>query len=281
MSIRSVLREPLLHFVALGAMLFVLDAAVRRDAPARADAIVVDRARIAGLVARFERVWLRPPTPAERDGLVASFVREEVLYREGLALGLDRDDPVIRRRIGQKMAFLADAEARAEASDAELQAWLDAHPDAYRVPSHTTLRQVFFDPARRGARLEAEIAAARAALGAGRDAQGDATLLPATLDRATDAEIARVFGDAFAEAVATLPAGGWHGPVASSYGVHLVEIGAREAGRVPALAEVREAVERDLLQARADEASDAFYESLRRRYEVIVDDSAAPLAQTR
>jgi hypothetical protein len=273
---RRLLGEPLLHFLVFGALLFALYAAVNRDAPGAPDEIVVDRARAENLAAQFERVWQRPPTAEELHGLVDGFVREEVLYREGIALGLDRDDPVVRRRVGQKMSFLADAQAPAEASDTELQAWLDAHEGEYRVEPRTSLRQVYFDPARRGARLDADLAAARGALAAERGAEpGDATLLPATLDSASTSELARGFGEEFAEAVSALPVGGWHGPVASSYGVHLVEVRAREPGRTPALAEVRAAVERDLLRARADETGEAFYRALRQRYTVRIE--AAPV----
>lgn len=266
---RRLLREPLLHFLALGALLFALYGALNGGSGRAPSEIVVDRARVESLAAQFERVWQRGPTAEELRGLVDAFVREEVLYREGLALRLDRDDPVIRRRVGQKLAFLADAQASTEASDAELQAWLDGHPADYRVEPRTSLRQRYFDPARRGARLEADVAAARAALAAGGPGElGDPTLLPAALDAARTSELARVFGDAFAQAIAELPVGGWHGPVVSSYGVHLVEVRAREPGRAPALAEVRVAVERDLLRARAEQAGEAFYRALRERYTV-------------
>ena len=271
---RRLLREPLVHFLALGALLFVLYGALNRGAPASSE-IVVDRARVESLAAQFARVWQRPPTPEELRGLVDDFVREEVLYREGLALRLDRDDPVIRRRVGQKVAFLADAQAATEASDTELQAWLDAHRDDYRVEPRTSLRQLYFDPARRGARLDADVAAARAALARGVPGErGDTTLLPPALEAARTSELARVFGDRFAQAVAALPVGGWHGPVRSSYGVHLVEVRAREPARTPALAEVRPAVERDLLRARAEEAGEAFYRSLRERYTVRIEADA-------
>jgi PPIC-type PPIASE domain len=272
LSPRRILREPLLHFLALGALLFALYGALNRGALDAPSEIVVDRPRLESLTAQFQRVWQRPPTTEELRGLVESFVREEVLYREGVALRLDRDDPVVRRRVGQKMTFLADAQAPAEASEAELQAWLEAHPDAYRVEPRYSLRQVYFDPARRGPRLEADVASARAALGRGTaGVLGDATLLPASVDSAPASELARVFGQEFADAVAALPVGGLRGPIPSSYGVHLVELRAREPGRTPALAEVRPAVERDLLRARADEAGEAFYQSLRQRYTVRIE----------
>jgi hypothetical protein len=272
-TLRRLLGEPLLHFLALGALLFWLYGTLNAGRPAAPDEIVVDRARLESLAAQFERVWRRAPGEQELRGLVDGWVREEVLYREGLALGLDRDDPVVRRRVGQKLSFLADARAAGEApSEAELRAWLEAHPDDYRVEARYGLRQVYFDPVRRGERLAADVAAARAALerGAG-EAAGDASLLPASLEETAASELARVFGPEFAQAVARLPVGGWHGPLASTFGVHLVELRSLDPARLPALDEVRAELERDLLRARSEEAAEAFYQSLRERYRVRVE----------
>jgi len=271
-ALKKLIKEPLLHFVVLGGLLFWLYGALNRGALDAPDEIVVDRARVEAITAQFQRTWQRPPTAQERQGLIDTWVREEVFYREGLAQRLDRDDPVVRRRVAQKLTAMADAQATAEASEAELQVWLAKHPDDYRLEPRYQLRQVYFDPQRHGARLDAEVAAARAALARGsNDALGDATMLPNTLDAAPASEVARVFGQDFAEAVAALPVGGWQGPVQSSYGVHLVQIGAREPGRVPALNEVRAAVERDLLRARAEQSGEAFYQSLRQRYSVRIE----------
>ena len=167
---------------------------------------------------------------------------------------------------------MADAQSTADAGEAELLAWLAAHRDDYRIEPRYDLRQVYFDPKRRGRRLDADVAAARAALARGsREAIGDATMLPNALEGAPASEVERVFGQDFSRAVAAQPVGGWQGPIASGYGVHLVEIRSREPGRVPALAEVRVAVERDLLRARADKSGEAFYQSLRQRYVVRVE----------
>jgi hypothetical protein len=268
------MREPLLHFLLLGALLFGLYGALNRGALDAPGEIVVDRARVDYIAAQFQRTWQRPPTTVELQGLIDAWVREEVHYREGIALRLDRDDPVVRRRVVQKLTAMADAQTTAEVGEAELQAWLAAHSDDYRMEPRYELRQVFFNPTRRGQRLNAEVAAARAALAQGSKAAfGDATLLPDSLATAPASEIERVFGQDFATAVAALPVGGWQGPIASGYGVHLVEIRSREPGRVPALAEVRVAVERDLLRARADKSGEALYQSLRQRYAVRIESS--------
>jgi hypothetical protein len=272
---KRLLKEPLLHFIVLGALFFVAYGTLhRRDEP-RAGQIVVTQGNLANLQISFSRVWQRPPTPQELQGLVESWVREEVLYREGLAMGLDRDDPLVRRRIAQKMDFVAAGQEVIASTEAELQAWLDAHPDAYRVEPKYTLRQIYFNPSRRAERLETDAAAALAALRRGTAVAGDSTLLPDTLDAAPETEVVRTFGGEFAQSLAAQPVGGWRGPLRSGYGVHLVELQARDAGRVPALAEVRSAVERDRLAARTKDANEAFYQKLRARYTVRVEEMAA------
>lgn len=239
--------------------------------------IVVDAGRVASLSAQFQTVWQRPPTATELDGLIQSFVREEIYYREGLALGLDRDDPIVRRRIGQKLAFVADGLAPEAPSDAELKTWLDAHAADYAQGPRYTLRQVFFDPARHAGSLDRDVAAARAGLAQGRDGFGDATLLPPALANASPAEVERTFGSEFAATLARLPTGAWQGPVRSGYGEHLVIVDAFVPARTPALDEVRAQVERDFVRARAEQLGEAFYQKLRARYTVRIE--AGPAAE--
>jgi hypothetical protein len=273
------LREPLVHFAVLGALLFAAYAVVSpRGAPP--DAIVVGAARIEALAAEFERTWMRAPTAAELDALVEGHVREEVLVREGLALGLDRDDPVIRRRVRQKMELLAE-EAPPAPSDAELQAWLDAHPGDFVIAPTFTFEQVYLDPERHGEETDAVVARALADLAAGADATqlGDATLLPASLAAAPLTEVERTFGPDFARALPGVEPGAWRGPIPSTYGLHLVRVGQRTGGRAPALAEVRDAVERAWSSAQARAASEARYRALRDRYRVAIERPAAVATQ--
>jgi hypothetical protein len=146
---------------------------------------------------QFERVRQRAPTVTEREALIESWVRDEIFYREALAMGLEQDDPVVRRRLSQKVQFILDTGSdSAPPADAELQRWLDEHADQYRVEPTYALRQAYFDPARRGERLEADLAEARRALQGGREAAGDATMLPATLAGGA-AEVERIFGAEF------------------------------------------------------------------------------------
>lgn len=272
---RRLLREPLLHFLGLGVLLFLLYGWVRGgvlDAPGE---IVVSRWQQESLRMQFERVRQRPPTPAELQGLLDSWVREEVFYREGLAAGLDRDDPVVRRRVGQKIEFMMDVAPQVAPTNAELQAWLDAHGGRYAIEPRYSLRQIYFDPARHGGKTGETIAAALSALRAGKPVAGDLTMLPADLDAATESDIKRQFGAEFATSLEGLPIGGWNGPLTSEFGLHLVELSASDPGRTATLEEVRTGVERDLQEARNEEAKKAYYEKLRAKYTVRVEGAKA------
>jgi hypothetical protein len=268
----------MLHFLVLGAGLFLLSVLVRGPQTAPGDRIHVDATRVEQLAEEFARTWQRPPTRPELDGLVDEFVREEVYYREAIAMGLDRDDTVVRRRMRQKLEFLShDVAPAAEPDDAALEAHLAAHLEAYRIEPRVALRQVFVSRDRRGdaAHPDARALLARLAADPAAASAGDASLLPASLPLSSLREIGRVFGDVFAAEVAKLAPGRWSGPIESGFGLHLVFVEEHEAGRPPRLDEVREAVRSDWLDARRAEANEAFYRSLRDRYEVIVDVPAA------
>lgn len=275
--IQRLLREPLFHFLLLGALLFAAYAALNQGGFGARDEILVSTSQVEGLIMQFERVWQRPPTAEERQGLIDSWIRDEVFYREALAMGLEQGDPVVRRRMSQKVQFIVDSGAPAAPTEAELQAFLDEHADKYRVEPTYKLQQVYFDLSKRGADPEAAIVAARGALESGRAVAGDPTMLPARL--AGDAtEVARNFGDDFARSLRDMPIGTWQGPVRSGFGLHLVRIDSRDEGRPATLAEVRSDVERDLMHVRTQAANDAYYRRLRDKYVVRVEDDASPPA---
>jgi PPIC-type PPIASE domain len=271
-------REPLLHFLVLGAVLFGVYGWLNRGLPDSGNEIVVSRANMRSLQAQFERVWQRAPTAEELQGLIDNWVREEILYREGMVMGLDRGDPVVRRRIAQKVEFIVDGATPPKPTETELQSWLDANSDTYRIDANYSLRQVYFDPASHGDKTDAVIAAARRALERGAANAGDSTMLPGAVD-APASEVARIFGGEFEGALRELPVGGWQGPVRSGFGLHLVELRARESGRNATLDEVRTAVERDLLHARMQEAKAAFYDRVRSNYSVLIEGADSPDAE--
>ena len=276
--VHRVLKEPLLHFMLLGAGLFIVYAKV--SGPGRGDApgtIVVTAGRIEHLAAGFAKTWKRPPSGEELDGLIDDWIRDEVATRQATALGLDKDDAVIRRRLRQKLEFVSeDIAARAEPTDADLNAYLRAHPDSFRQEPRLTFHQVYLDPTKHGDNADRDAARLLARLsraGANIDSStlGDSVLLDHTFRSVPAGEIAKQFGDAFAAALSEIPPGRWQGPIESGYGLHLVLIDERTQGRVPALPEVREAVRREWANAKRLEGSDAFYRDLLKRYTVTIE----------
>jgi PPIC-type PPIASE domain len=218
-------------------------------------------------------------------------VREEIATREALAMGLDKDDTILRRRLRQKFEFLVeDAASAAPATDADLEAWLSAHAAQYRTGPRLAFRQVYLDPSRRGSTLERDAARLLAGLQergpeASIAALGDRLMLPAEVELTEEREIQRIFGERFAEAVLALPVGRWSGPVPSGFGVHLVLVRERVEGSLPRAADVRLALERDFVADRRKRHIDALYEKLLEKYAVVVErrppPSSASLGATR
>jgi len=228
--------------------------------------------QVDALRARWDAQWGRPPTGRELQGLIDEAVREEILYREALRMSLDRDDPIVRRRLARKMTFmLEDNSDVQEPVPGEVEEYFAAHAERYRQPARTTFQHVFLsedrreDPERDAAAL---LRALRDEPEASWRAAGDPfALLREYADR-TDRELAESFGTDFPAALADLAPGDWHGPVPSAHGTHLVRVLTRSTPRTPALADVRERVARDLLEDSRRAQNAAALQTLRERYEV-------------
>lgn len=265
-------REPFLHFMLLGAGLFVLFRLVAGGDAGAERRVVVDEGTVEHLVETFELTWQRPPTPDELTALVDERVREEILAREAMALGLADDDTVVRRRLRQKMELLAESASRVEPAPGELEAWFAEHVEDYRIPARLSLRQVFVSVERREADAADDARRLLAELRDGRVADpvaaGDSVMLPYALRDEPLTEVERVFGRDFAAAVASVPAGAWTGPVGSGYGLHVVFVDERIDSRLPALEEVRDAALRDWQAGQVRAAREAFYQAVRAGYDV-------------
>jgi hypothetical protein len=276
---RSLLREPLLHFLVIGAALFGLYGLVGKKEAEAPTKIVVSAERVANLVDRFARTWRRPPTQEELDGLVEDDIRDEVFYREGRAAGLDRDDVVIRRRVRQKMEFLTEDMAASAPSEEQLAAYLAFHAERFRTEDRLTFRHVFLSATRRGEALEGdarEIAATLVGATAPVDtaAAGDPFLLGETFRQTPHSDVARTFGEGFAKQLAAVGVGRWQGPMRSNFGAHFVLVDERTKGSLPPLDAVREEVRRAWLNARRIEAEEKLYRTLRERYRIVVEKPA-------
>ena len=276
-ALKELLREPLLHFLLLGASIFAVDRLVSKRGGEDPELIVISEGRIAALAEGFARNWQRPPTSEELEGLIRDRVREEVYCREALALGLDQEDPVIRHRLRQKMEFITnDVAALAEPTDAELSAYLDAHPDVFRVQPQFSFAHVYLNLERHGENLERDAAQLLAQLkqaGAHVDVPtlGDPFLLEHEFQAVPLAEVGKLFGETFATALGHCPRGQWQGPVESGYGAHLVLVHELTEGRIPVLGEVRDAVRREWANAHRLDANEKLYQELLKRYSVIIE----------
>jgi len=270
-------REPLLHFVVAGAVLFLLFRLLNDGNTGAPRDIVITATQVEALAENFARTWMRPPTEEELRGLVEDYVAEEVYYREAIAMGLDRDDTVIRRRLRQKMEFISEGVAEAvEPTDAQLQAYLEQHAEKFVEPSRLTFQQVFLSTERRGDAVRGDAERVLADLAAGREAGdpqalGDPTLLPPAMDDAAPRDVANVFGTDFATALDEAPVGQWSGPLQSAFGLHVVRVDQRTPGVAPTLEAIRPIVVREWQAEQKRDANAAFLAALRSKYEIRIE----------
>jgi len=276
---KRLLREPLIHFLLIGAVLFGLYSLTQSGRPASASSkeIRLSLDEIRQLTLLYQSQWRRLPTPQELERLVENKVQQEVLYREALAMGLEKDDEIVKRRMAQKMQFLAeDLAAAREPTTVELRNWFEANNAKFAQPPRLSFRHLYFSPDRRGAhaRDEAQLALAKLA-SQPVDAKVAGSLADPFMfqdyyrDRAPDF-LAKEFGPPFALAVARLPPGSWQGPVESGFGWHLVFVDTLIPGRVPAFEEVEADVKTAWLGEQKALAWDKAYKDMRARYTVLL-----------
>ncbi len=276
---KRLFREPLFHFLLLGTLIFAGNAWRDRQHPVGDDTprIEVTAGTIAWLREGFAMQWHRLPEVGELRGLVNDHLREEVLYREALAIGLDRNDTIVRRRMAQKMEFLTqDIAGAVELDDAALGKFYAANPSRYAKVARVSFQQVYFSKERRGKQLETDALTALAALAKGADEEtiGDPFLGELDFSNADADDLTAALGSEFAERVLTLPTGEWRGPVVSSYGMHLVRVRERTEPQPAAFESVREEVKRDLQEERRLAAEYDFLTGLKQRYRITVDEAA-------
>jgi parvulin-like peptidyl-prolyl cis-trans isomerase-like protein len=282
---KKLLQEPLVHFLLLGLLVFAGFKFTSRNEAGEPGKIVVTQAQVESLVTGYTRTWQRPPTNLELEGLIREYIREEVCTREALALGLDKDDSVIRRRLRQKLEFISDSVAsQAEPTDGELQKYLQAHADNFRGERQFTFSQVYLDPQKHGENLTRDVNQLLAQLrltGSQPDLSklGDSLLLEQNFEGIPVGEVSKQFGEKFAAKLVELPVGEWSGPIESGYGLHLVLVTDRKDGSLPALTDVRETVKRDWINAQRSETNEKFYQALLKRYTVTVEDPRLAFAE--
>ena len=274
-------REPLLHFLAIGAAIFVLYGFMgQQDAEEQERAITITAGEIGWLTDTWQKRWNRPPTAEEKEGLIKQYLREMILSREAVAMGLDKDDIVIRRRLAQKLEFLTqDLMSPQPPSEEELRTYFEKHMDRYQPPGLITMTQVFFDPDKRGDRTLQDAEATKAKLIAmnqpPRDARsfGDPFMLQSYYPERSEAGLAKLFGRGFAEPVFELEPQQWHGPVLSGYGTHLVYVHDRRESEPPRFEDVEVQVRQDWENDKRGQLNEQFIASLMGRYDVTIEDA--------
>jgi parvulin-like peptidyl-prolyl isomerase len=284
----SFLKEPLIHFLLIGTALFLLygwrgkSASVPGEqAGTPAAQIVVTQDEISRVNDLFRKTWQRPPTEEEQKRLIEDLVRNEIYYREAIALGLDRNDEVVKRRLRQKMEFIfEDISSWTEPTDEELTAFLKKHGEKYLTDPQIAFLQVYVSAYKRGKSTESDARRLLAQLNAGADPDtlGDTTLLEPDVRLSPLWDIDKQFGDGFGKNLLGLKPGVWAGPIRSGFGLHLVLVKERRAGRLPELKEAGETVKRDWVVERQKELRDAAYAKIRERYSVVVEKPKAAVA---
>ena len=276
----KLLREPLLHFMFIGAAIYLLYSVFAEPLPEADDkTIVVSAGEVEWMQTAWQKRWNRPPTSQEFDGLVQQYIKETVLYREALTMGLNQHDQVIRRRLAQKLEFLAkDLVALTPPTEEELQAYFSEHQDRYQEPALYTFTQVFIDPDKRGDATLDDAAVIKTKLVAQGDAVedpgalGDDFMLQNYYPEKDSVEIQKLFGSGFTESLLELSPGQWHGPVLSGYGVHLIYISSISEPPAPVFADVRERVVQEWSMDRGEELNALFYANLRDQYTVVIEE---------
>ena len=271
------LREPLLHFLLIGAALFVFYNLQTDDSTDDSNSIVISEPDIDRLIILWEKKWQRLPTEAELEGLIEAQIREEVLYREALAMGLDQNDTIVRRRLAQKVEFIsADLASQAEPSDTDLQSYLDSHADKFAVPARISFEQIYLNADQRGVNVEQDASRLLNELtqpGSTIDvmAAGDPFMFGQQHEHLTRQGVSRLFGQQFTEKVFQLPVGAWQGPVVSGYGLHLVYVDAKSEAKASTLDEVRDKVRDEWLAQQRRKMDQVFYSELRKRYDIKIE----------
>ena len=277
----KLIKDPLLHFLLIGALLFLVFELIKSPVGNLENRIVITRGDIDALQANFARTWQRPPTDDELQGLIEDKVREEIAYREAVAMGLDQGDSVIRRRLRMKMELIVeDVAGLSPPSDADLEAYLAENRESFRQQPQLSFMQVYLNSDKRGDRVEDDarkILARLSAAGSDADPESysDPNMLPKELPLYYIKDIGRLFGVDFSGQILEVKPGEWTGPVWSSYGLHLVYVRERIEGRDPELHEVRKEVEREWSAKRRREFKEETYKKLRELYTVTIEETPA------
>jgi len=271
-EMKRLVKEPLLHFLAAGALLFAAYAWLNRGGGDEPRVVRITAQEVDWLVETWSRQWQRPPDEQELRGLVTDYLKESLLAREATEMGLDENDTIVRRRLAQKVEFLVQDTARlAEPGDEELKRTYDANRERYQTPARISFAQIYFKT-EAAARQGMDELSKRSPV-----ELGDRSLLEREFTGADEQAVASQFGREFAHGVMALEPGSWHGPLASAYGFHLVRVSERQAAQPRAFEDVRAQVLDEWQRSQQARANDQFFAALLKKYDVVADETVKPL----
>ncbi len=279
---------PVIHLLIFGALLALLMAVVKGPPAQREEVnrVVISNADLEQVRARWIRTWNRTPTKLELRNALGEHIRQEVLYREALARGLDREDPVVRLAMVNKLNMIAAAQAEAvEPTDEEIKAYFALRQERYRIPATESFMHIYFNKDKRGEQARSDAEEVLGIIGQQEPRPeklsdwGDQSMLQNVLVEQTEGEINRMFGAGFGTTVVSLERDQWQGPLESGYGLHLVKVYNRVESRVPDWTEVRKQIHADMLYEARKAAEDQFYQEIAARYRVVYDQAIAELLE--
>jgi len=271
---KKILHEPLVHFLVLGALIFFLYAMMNPAEQNDADTIVISKAEQKQMAYRWQKKHMRLPTEDEMQKMIDKEVYTEVMYREALKMGLDKNDFIVRRRMAQKLEFISsDLSSLLEPSDEALKKYLSAHSKMFRQPGSITFDQVYIDVSRHRNDLQETLKKVKKALDTNKSVEtvGDSFMLPSENQALSQSEVIRIFGKKFEYALKTLKERSWEGPVKSGYGLHFVYIKKREEGALPPFESVRASLKSAWMSEQKEKNSQLFYETLKKAYRVEIE----------
>jgi hypothetical protein len=283
-KLKQLAREPLVHFLCIGAIIYGLYAlSAADDGGDKERQITITAGEVKALTDQWTRLWNRPPTSEEFSGIIRDHVRRQILYREAMAMGLDQGDIVIQRRLAQKVELLAQGlNTPEEPTEEVLRDWYEANPEPFQPPDRYTITHIFFDPDLRDdttlddARAALEELTASGAEPSDTSAWGDRFMLQNYYPDRSALELRKLFGAGFVATLVELEPERWHGPVLSGYGTHLVYIHQLNRSSAPAFEDIREQVRDAWIAERIAQQSEIFLEDLIARYEIIVEETQVP-----
>jgi hypothetical protein len=241
--------------------------------------VVITKGEIQWLEDNWLKLWNRPPTPEERKGIINQLVREKVLYKAAVEMGLDKEDVIIRRRMVQKIEFLtSDIIAPPVPEKGDLEGYFKENLTQYKAPDAITITQVFFDPDKRGEKTLVDADKTLALLKRQGEPKGDMKgfgdvfMLQGYYPERSKRELGKLFGSEFASTVFELEPDTWNGPILSGYGTHLVYVHSLNQATPPVFNDVANIVEKDWQEKKVQELNEAYIESLMSRYQIVIED---------